>query len=105
MDEFYGYVQRRIWEEGAQEPMKWDLNVTGGELVISRSGGFLGWSVVTRSGIGSRSGPARITTHFPEGTGSHRLATGSTEQRYDVLLDYLIRSDVGVVESSLPSLL
>jgi hypothetical protein len=56
-------------------------------LVISRSGGFLGWSVVTGSGIGSRSGPARITTHFPyiEGTGSHRLAAGPTEQRYGVL--------------------
>ena len=37
MDELYSYVRDRVREEGAQQPMKWDLNVTG-ELVIARSG-------------------------------------------------------------------
>jgi len=37
MDELYQYVHRKVKQEGFQEPMKWDLNVTG-ELIIARSG-------------------------------------------------------------------
>jgi formylglycine-generating enzyme required for sulfatase activity len=37
MDELYQYVHRKVKAEGFQEPMKWDLNVTG-ELIIARSG-------------------------------------------------------------------
>jgi len=38
MDELYTYVRDHIREDGAQQPMKWDLNVSGTELIISRSG-------------------------------------------------------------------
>ncbi|MCI5192165.1 MAG: DUF1566 domain-containing protein [Candidatus Electrothrix sp. AU1_5] len=37
MQELYEYVHEKVREEGAQEPMKWDLHVKG-KLLISRSG-------------------------------------------------------------------
>lgn len=37
MQELYEYVHEKVREEGAQEPMKWDLHVKG-KLIISRSG-------------------------------------------------------------------
>ncbi len=36
MDELYEYVHGKVTQEGFQEPMKWDLNVTG-ELVVARN--------------------------------------------------------------------
>jgi formylglycine-generating enzyme required for sulfatase activity len=37
MDGLYEYVHRKVKQEGFQEPMKWDLQVTG-ELIVARSG-------------------------------------------------------------------
>ncbi|MCI5157308.1 MAG: DUF1566 domain-containing protein [Candidatus Electrothrix sp. AUS1_2] len=37
MQELYEYVHAKVREDGAQEPMKWDLHVKG-KLVVSRSG-------------------------------------------------------------------
>ncbi|MCI5125524.1 MAG: formylglycine-generating enzyme family protein [Candidatus Electrothrix sp. AR5] len=37
MQELYEYVHEKVREEGAQEPMKWDLHVKG-KLVVSQSG-------------------------------------------------------------------
>ena len=37
MQELYEYVHEKVREEGAQEPMKWDLHVKG-RMVVSRSG-------------------------------------------------------------------
>ena len=38
LDELYDYVHRRVLDEGAQEPMKWSVNVRG-NLVIADTGG------------------------------------------------------------------
>ncbi|XCN72502.1 MAG: DUF1566 domain-containing protein [Candidatus Electrothrix aestuarii] len=37
MQELYEYVHEKVREDGAQEPMKWDLHVKG-KLVVARSG-------------------------------------------------------------------
>ncbi|MCI5129633.1 MAG: DUF1566 domain-containing protein [Candidatus Electrothrix sp. AUS3] len=37
MQELYEYVHKKVQEEGAQEPMKWDLHVKG-SMVIAKSG-------------------------------------------------------------------
>ncbi|MCI5136255.1 MAG: DUF1566 domain-containing protein [Candidatus Electrothrix sp. AW2] len=37
MQELYEYVHKKVQEEGAQEPMKWDLHAKG-KLVVARSG-------------------------------------------------------------------
>ncbi|MEK7992965.1 MAG: SUMF1/EgtB/PvdO family nonheme iron enzyme [Planctomycetota bacterium] len=37
MDELYEYVHGKVQQEGFQEPMKWDLGVTG-ELIVAGSG-------------------------------------------------------------------
>ena len=102
MDELYGYVRRRIREEGAQEPMRWNLNGSGGGLVISRSG-RVPW-MERRDRIRDRvhtlaqqgALPNFITLKALEVTSlSPDQLTGELK-RYDVLLDQLIRTDVRV---------
>jgi predicted lipoprotein with Yx(FWY)xxD motif len=101
-DELYGYVRRRIREEGAQEPMRWNLNSTGGELAISRSG-RIPW-MERRNRIRDR-----VLTLAQQGALPNSLVLKALEvinlpldqltgelQRYDVLLDQLIRADVRV---------
>jgi predicted lipoprotein with Yx(FWY)xxD motif/cytochrome c551/c552 len=102
MEELYGYVRRRIREEGAQEPMRWNLNSTGGELAISRSG-RIPW-MERRNRIRDR-----VLTLAQQGVLPNFIILKSLEvinlspdqltgelQRYDVLLDQLIRADVRV---------
>ena len=38
MDELYEYIYKGVTSEGAQEPMKWALNVQGSQLHIARAG-------------------------------------------------------------------
>ena len=36
MDDLYSYVRRHVMQDSAQEPMKWELNIRGQELIIAR---------------------------------------------------------------------
>ncbi len=38
MDDLFRYVEKHVREEGKQEPMRWDVSVRGGELIISWAG-------------------------------------------------------------------
>jgi len=102
MDELYAYVRGKIREEGAQEPMKWDLNVAGGDLVISKSG-RISW-MERRNQIRER-----VLDLARQGVLPNPIVARALEiidispdqltavwQPFDVLLDQLLQNDVTV---------
>ena len=103
MDELYSYVHKHVKTDSHQRPMKWDLDVQGGDLVVARTGRIpreerrqairsrlfelandgLIPDVIVQKGLEICNRPTEGTRH-------------GAEAKYDALLDRMMESELRV---------